>query len=274
MIAKRIATAVFLLLFVATMLLPFLWTIMSSFKTGATILGQPWAPPTGISFENYATAWKDAGIGTAFANSLIVTISTLAVLIPIGAMAAYVLAKYAFPGKKLVYGGFLAGMMFPHFLVVVPLFLMLKDLHLLDTRTGLVLVYIAYSLSFTIFVLTGFFEALPDELGEAATLDGATHAGTFWKVMFPLAKPGIVIVAIFNAIGLWNEYGLALVLLPGDANKTLPLGIANLTMTQQYQSDWGALFAGLVIVMIPVLALYWLFRDKVHEAMLAGAVKG
>lgn len=271
---RKVAVSLFLLVFVGTMLLPFLWTIASSFKTGASILGDPWAMPKTISPANYVSAWREAGIGSAFGNSLVITLATMAILIPIGSMAAYVLAKYVFPGSRLIFGGFLAGMMFPHFLVVVPLFLLLKDLHLLDTRTGLVLVYVAYSLSFTIFVLSGFFEALPDELAEAAMLDGCSHAGTFWKVMFPLARPGVVIVAIFNAIGLWNEYGLALVLLPGESNRTLPLGIANLTMTQQYQSDWGALFAGLVIVMLPVLALYWAFRDKVHEAMLAGAVKG
>ncbi|RYG34178.1 carbohydrate ABC transporter permease [bacterium] len=271
---RRVPVFVLLLVFVGTMLLPFLWTIASSFKTGASILGDPWALPKRLGSENYLSAWREAGIGSAFGNSLIVTIASMAILIPIGSMAAYVLTKYVFPGSKLIMGGFLTGMMFPHFLVVVPLFLMLRDMSLLDTRTGLVLVYVAYSLSFTIFVLSGFFEALPDELAEAAMLDGCSHAGTFWKVMFPLARPGVVIVAIFNAIGLWNEYGLALVLLPSEANRTLPLGIANLTMTQQYQSDWGALFAGLVIVMLPVLALYWAFRDKVHEAMLAGAVKG
>lgn len=165
-------------------------------------------------------------------------------------------------------------MMFPNFLVIVPLYFLLKDLHVLDTMTGLVIVYVAYSLSFTIFVLGGFFEALPNELMEAAMIDGCSHSRTFWRVMLPLAKPGLVVVSIFVGIGLWNEYQLALVLMPSPHNKTLPLGIANLTMTQQYQSDWGALFAGLVIVMAPVLLVYWFFRDKIHQAMLAGAIKG
>ena len=140
--------------------------------------------------------------------------------------------------------------------------------------TGLVAVYVAYSLSFTIFVLGGFFQALPNELMEAAMIDGCSHSKTFWRIMMPLAKPGLVVVGIFVGIGLWNEYSLALVLMPSAQNKTLPLGIANLTMTQQYQSDWGALFAGLVIVMAPVLVVYWFYRDKIHEAMLAGAIKG
>ena len=169
--------------------------------------------------------------------------------------------------------------MFPNFLVVIPLFFLLRDIplgdgNMLDTRTGLILVYVAYSLSFTIFVLTGFFQALPGELAEAAMMDGCGHAKTFWKIMLPLARPGLIVVGIFNAIGLWNEYPLALVLLSKDENRTLPLGIADLVMSQHYASDWGALFAGLVIVMLPVMVVYWIFRDKIHETMLAGAVKG
>jgi N-acetylglucosamine transport system permease protein len=247
---------------------------MSSLKPGAEILGQPWSPPTQLHWANFSRAWNEAGIGTAFVNSALVTLASLALLIPIGAMAAYVLAKYAFRGSTVLSMGFLGGMMFPHLLVVVPLFLMLRDLRLLDTLHGLVIVYVAYSLSFTVFVLSGFFRTLPDELGEAAMLDGCGHAATFWRIMLPLARPGILVVAIFNAIGLWNEYALALVLLPSARNATLPLGIANLTVTQQYQSDWGALFAGLVIVMLPVLAVYAVFRDRIYDTMLAGAVKG
>ena len=156
----------------------------------------------------------------------------------------------------------------------MPLFVLMRSMHLFDTRTGLVVIYAAYSLSFTIFVLSGFFQVLPGELAEAAMIDGCSHSTTFWRVMLPLARPGILVVAVFNAIGLWNEYSLALVLIPSHENQTLPLGLANLAMTQQYESDWGALFAGLVIVMVPVLAVYWVFRNRIHDTMLAGAVKG
>ncbi len=260
--------------FTLSVLLPLLWVLLSSVKPGADILGDPWGLPSQLRWENYSNAWREAGIGRAFLNSLIVTVASLVILLPIGAMAAYVLAKYVFRGSKTILATFLGGMMFPHFLVIVPLFLMLRDLKMLDTLQGLVIVYVAYSLSFTVFVLTGFFQTLPDELGEAAMLDGCGHAGTFWRIMLPLARPGMIVVGIFNAIGLWNEYGFALVLLSSEERHTLPQGIANLTMTQQYQADWGALFAGLVIVMTPVLVVYWIFRDKVHETMLAGAVKG
>ncbi len=237
-------------------------------------MANPWSLPKSLNWINYANAWNQANIGADFLHSLIVTIGTLAILIPIGAMAAYVLARYAFPGSKLLFGVFMGGMMFPNFLVVVPLFVLLNSLGMQDTLHGLIIVYVAYSLSFTIFVLSGFFQSLPGELAEAAMLDGCGHSATFFKIMLPLARPGMIVVAIFNAIGLWNEYALALVLIPSKANQTLPIGIANLTTSQQYQSDWGALFAGLVIVMLPVLIVYWFFRDKIHETMLAGAVKG
>lgn len=271
---SRVLKAVGLSLFTATILLPFVWVLVSSLKEGSEILGSPWGAPSKLHWENFSHAWSEAGIGHSFLNSLIVCLATLIILLPIGSMAAYVLAKYVFPGSKAILAAFLGGMMFPQFLVVVPLFFLLRQVHLFDTLTGLVAVYVAYSLSFTVFVLTGFFQTLPDELAEAAQLDGCSHGSTFWRVMLPLARPGILVVGIFNAIGLWNEYGLALVLIPSDDNRTLPLGIANLTQTQQYQSDWGALFAGLVIVMTPLLLVYWIFRDRIHETMLAGAVKG
>ncbi len=271
---RKVSITVGLTLFGLTVVVPLLWVLLTSLKTGDEIFRSPWALPAKPQWINFAHAWEEAGIGRFFLNSLAITISTLVILLPVGSMAAYVFARYPFRGSKTLFGAFLGGMMFPQFLVIVPLFFLLRDLHVLDSKTGIVLVYIAYSLSFTVFVMTGFFQTLPSELGEAAMIDGCGHGSTFWKVMLPLARPGLIVVGIFNAIGLWNEYGLALVLLPSEQNRTLPLGIANLVMVQHYQSDWGALFAGLVIVMLPVLVVYWLFRDRIHETMLAGALKG
>ena len=264
----------FMAFFVASVLIPLLWVLVSSLKSGPEIFASPWGLPKQAMWINYSHAWSEAGISRYFLNSLVVTVSTLILLLPAGAMAAYIFARYPFPGSKWLFGGFLGGMMFPNFLVIVPLFFLLKNLHILDTKTGLTLVYVAYSLSFTIFVLTGFFQTLPGELAEAAMLDGCGDTQTFWRVMLPLAKPGLLVVGIFNSIGLWNEYGLALVLVSSEENRTLPLGIANLVMVQHYESDWGALFAGLVIVMFPVLVVYWIFKERIQETMLAGAVKG
>lgn len=261
-------------LFILSVLLPMAWVWVSSLKSGPEIMASPWSWPENPKWENYGSAWERAGIGRYFLNSLFVTAGTLVILIPIGAMAAYILARFPFRGSKALFATFLSGMMVPQFLAIVPLFFLMSRLGLFDTKHGLVIAYVAYSLSFTIFVLTGFFHQLPKELEEAAELDGCSEYRTFWSVMLPLAKPGILVVAIFNAIGLWNEYSLALVLVPSDANRTLPLGIANLVMVHQYQSDWGALFAALSIVMTPVLLVYLLFREKIHQTMLAGALKG
>ena len=278
-VGKKLFTALVLTIFTLAVVVPLLWMVLTSFKSGPEIFASPWGLPGKLHLENFSNAWKTAGIAHFFVNSLIVTIATLVVLIPVGAMAAYVFARYPFPGSKLLFGSFLGGMMFPQFLTIVPLFFLMNTLKvgtfsLYDTKLGLTIVYIAYSLPFTVFVLTGFFQTLPKDLDEAAMIDGAGHSKVFWRVMLPLAKPGLIVVGIFNGIGLWNEYSLALVLVPSEENRTLPLGIANLVMVEHYQSDWGALFAALVIVMVPVLIVYWVFRDKIHDTMLAGALKG
>lgn len=225
-------------------------------------------------FGNYVEAWTTTHIGSAFLNSLIVSAATLVVLIPIAAMAAYVLAKYKFRGSNALFMLFLGGMMFPQFLVIVPLFLQMSSLGLDDSLFGLTLVYIAFSLPFTVFVLTGFFHQLPNELAEAAMIDGCGHQATFWRIMWPLAKPGLVVVTIFDVIGLWNEYNLALVLMRSRDGFTLPRALDSLQMTAQYLGDTGALMAAMVIVVLPVLIVYWLLKEKIHEAMLAGAIKG
>jgi N-acetylglucosamine transport system permease protein len=263
-----------LLLFLITILGPFAWVVLNSFKSGNEIFSSPWSLPAGFRFENFTRAWTEGQIGSNFLNSFLVTVGTLAILIPVGSMAAYVLAKFPFRGSKWIFNAFVGGLMFPNFLVIIPLFLLVNKLGLINTMHGLILVYVAYSLAFTVFVLHGFFSSLPVELMEAAELDGCDETQTFWKVMFPIARPGVLVVAIFNAIGLWNEYPLALVLAGDKRIATLPIGISNLTMTQGYSGDWGALFAGIVIVMIPVMIVYWIFKDQIQKTMLAGAIKG
>lgn len=269
----RVVRGVALAAFFLVVTLPLIWIVLSSLKTNPELFGNPWGMPKSPQWGNYPAGWEAVG-ARSFLNSLIATVVTLVFLLPIGAMAAYVFAKYIFPGSKALFAAFLGGMMFPNFLVVIPLFFLLKDLGLYDTMTGLILAYIAYSLSFTIFVLTGFFQNIPNELAEAALLDGCGHARTFWKVMLPLARPGLIVVGIFDAIGLWNEYPLAMVLMSSPENRTLPLGIADLAMNQNYEANWAALFAAMVLVMVPVLVVYWLFRERIQQAMLAGAVKG
>ena len=192
-------------------------------------------------------------------------------------MAAYALARFAHPLTQAVFWLFLAGLMLPAPLAMVPLFFELRALGLLNSRLGLILVYTAYGLPFAIFILAGFFKTIPRALHEAAVVDGCGEAGAFWRVMLPLARPGLATVAVFQFIGIWKEYFFAFMLTSGDpagGARTLPLGLANLAISAQYHSDRGPLFAGIVLVMLPILAVYLALQKSLVQGVTAGAVKG
>jgi N-acetylglucosamine transport system permease protein len=262
-----------LVLYALTLLVPIGWVFVSSLKTSSEIFASPWAFPNVPQWRNYSAAWAENGLSRYFLNSCVVTGASLLLLIPIGSAAAYVLARFPFRGNRLIYTLILGGMMFPNFLVIAPLTDLLRRLGLMNQLAGLIVVYVAFSLAFTVFVLHGFYQAIPRELEEAARLDGCDDTRLYRRVMMPLAIPGIVVVTIFNGLGLWNEFNLALILANQESLRTLPVGLANLTMSRQYQADWGSVFAALVIVMLPAFVLYWSFRERVQEAMLAGSIK-
>lgn len=272
--AERFLIYAGLAVYAAIVIYPMVWLLSTSLKDSWSIFQNPWAFPVKINWQNYPNAWTKGELGFKFLNSVIVDVISLALILAVSAMAAYVLARFTFPGSRLFYYLFLGGMALPVFLGIIPLFSMMSRMHLLNSRSGLVIAYVSYSLSFTIFVLTGFFKTLPTQLAEAAAIDGSSPFGTFWRIMLPLAKPGLVTAGIFVFIGLWNEYPLALVLIAKNELHTLPLGIANLTMTQKYQADWGALFASLAIGILPTVILYTVFQRQIQAGLTAGAVKG
>ncbi|MFF4224057.1 carbohydrate ABC transporter permease [Streptomyces sp. L500] len=254
--------------------LPLLWAVMSAFKTDKEIFTSPWALPHGLHFDAWSRAWSQAHMSEYFLNSVIVVAGSLTGTMLLGSMAAYVLARFEFPGNRFIYFLFVGGMSFPVILALVPLFFVMKNMQLLDTYHGLILVYIAYSLPFTIFFLSGFFRTLPTSVAEAALIDGASHTRTFFQVMLPMAKPGLISVGIFNFLGQWNQYLLPTVLNVGDDDKKLlPQGLVALAVSQGYKGDWSGLFAGLVMAMLPVLAAYVVFQRQVQAGLTAGALK-
>jgi len=266
----------YLLLFgyAAAVVLPMIWLFYTSLKNNREIFASAWRLPATLHWENFVHAWVRAGIGRYFFNSVFVTAVSVTLIILVSAMAAYALTRFSFRGNRIIFYAFLAGLMVPTQLALVPLFFLINAMHLLDTYAGLILVYVAFSLPFTIFVLSGFFRTLPHELAEAAVIDGCTQIQAFWRVMLPLAKPGLITVAIFNFLGIWNEYLFALVLISSERLRTLPLGLANLLMVSHYESDWGALFAGLVMVMLPTLLAYSLLQGQLTKGITVGALKG
>lgn len=253
---------------------PFLWMIMTSFKTDPEIIFSPWNFPDTLQWNNFSRAWTDAHIGRYFLNTLIVLSGSLTGTLLVSSMAAYVLARFEFPGRQIIFYGFMAGLMFPVFLALVPLFFLVSDLHMTGTFRGLILVYIAYSLPFTIFFLTGFFKTLPSEVGEAAIIDGASQFRVFFDIMLPMAKPGLIAMGIFNFLGQWNQFLLPLVLMPDEKHYLLSQGLAFLAIQQGYQNDYSALFAAMTITMVPTLVVYILFQRRLESGLTAGALKG
>lgn len=264
-----------LLIFWALMVIfPFLWMIMTSFKTDPEILFSPWNFPDTLQWSNFSRAWNEARIGRYFVNSVIVIVPSLVGTLLVSSMAAYVLARFEFPGRRVLYYLFMAGLMFPVFLALVPLFFLISDLRMTATYRGLILVYIAYSLPFTIFFLTGFFRTLPSEVAEAALVDGASHFRIFFNIMLPMAAPGLIAMGIFNFLGQWNQFLLPLVLMPDENKYVLSQGLAFLAIQQGYANDYSALFAAMTITMIPTLAVYVLFQRRLESGLTAGALKG
>ncbi|WP_050614940.1 carbohydrate ABC transporter permease [Bacillus testis] len=254
-------------------LIPVVWVFINSMKTSTDILLKPLSLPSKLSFDNYARAWNDAGLGIGFLNSIFVTFVTVSLIVLVSAMAAYPLSRKVFRFRNMIQNTFLMGLMLPTFLAMAPLFLLMNGLELVNSIFGLILVYVAYSLPFTIFMLIAFFNQIPSTLEDAAVIDGCGPFRVFWKVMLPLAKPGLISAAIFNFVGIWNEYVLALILISDDVLKTLPVKMANIMMVQQYRTDWGALYAGIVLSFLPVVIFYLIFQKRLIEGSTAGAVK-
>ncbi len=258
---------------------PMIWVAYSSLKADEAIFRETFALPAAgdLRWDNYARAWREARFGDYFLNSVVVTAVSVTLIVYLGALAAYALARFRVSGGPAVFWLFLAGLMIPAQLAMVPLFFELRALGLLNSRLGLILVYTANGLPFAIFVLAGFFRSLPRTLYEAAIIDGCGEFAAFRRVMLPLARPGLVTVAIFQFIGVWKEYFFAFMLIGGDvdgAARTLPLGLANLAITAQYRSDYGMLFAGLVMVTVPILAVYVVLQKHLVKGVTAGALKG
>lgn len=273
-LAPRLPSYLFLALWTGFTLFAFLWVILTSFKTNQQLFANVWSLPTHLELKNYAKAWDVVRMKDYFLNSLgVVTLSTLAILL-VSAPASYVLSRIPFRGRQLLTGFFIGGMGIPRVLLLVPLFMLMNGLHLTDSLVGLGIVYVAISLSFTILLLTAFFATLPSELEESAAIDGASPFATFWRVMLPLAGPGLATAFTFNFIWLWKEYFWALVLISTDSRRTISLGLYSLQGSMQYSADWVGLFAGCVIVMVPTLILYFIMSERIMRGITLGAVKG
>ena len=266
-------------------LIPVLWVIMASLKETVEHYGSPWALPTHLHWQNFTEAWNKANMGAYMGYSVMVTALALVILLVVALPASYCLARFKFVGSKLLNTCFMAGLFINVNYIVVPIYLMLSDADkwckttlgqafLLNNHWVVAVVYAATALPFTIYLLSSYFSTLPHDFEEAAYIDGAGYFRTMTQVIFPMAKPSIITVILFNFLSFWNEYIIIKTLITDKAKWTLPAGVLNLMQAQQAAADYGPMYAGLVLVMVPVLVLYMCVQKNLTKGMTVGGLKG
>lgn len=249
------------------------WIFMASLSTTSEIYSDS-ILSSGFHFENYINVMKKHKLGIYFMNSLIYCIVGCVGIVLISAPAAYALSRIKFKGKHIVNNIFVIGMSIPQVMLVMPLFKMATSMNLIGSRWTLMILYIAVNVPFGVFFLSGFFISLPKALEEAAEIDGCTPSEAFWKIMFPLAQPGIMTLTIFNFINIWNEYFMALIFANKTELRTVSTGLQAIVQSMKYSGDWAGLFAGVIIVFLPTFLLYIFLSNKIIAGVTGGAVKG
>ncbi len=266
-------------------LVPVLWVVMASVKETVEHYGNPWALPTHLHWQNFVDAWNKADMGAYMGHSVLVTGLALVILLVVALPASYCLARFKFVGQKFFNTCFMAGLFINVNYIVVPIYLMLADGDkwlksflgngfLLNNHVVVAIVYAATALPFTIYLLSSYFATLPHDFEEAAYIDGAGYWRTMLEIIFPMAKPSIITVILFNFLSFWNEYIIVKTLVVEKDLWTLPAGLLNLMQAQQSAAEYGPMYAGLVLVMLPVMILYICVQKNLTKGMTVGGLKG
>ncbi len=250
---------------------PLLLVVSNALRPTREIFKNPIGLPTSPSFASFVKAWEEASFNTYFLNSLMITVASVILATAVASLAGYILGRYTFTGSRLLAAYFLAGLMLPFRLAIVPLFLLLNDMGLIDNRMGLILVYAATGIPFSVFILSSFFRQLPKELSEAARIDGAGELTIFGRIMLPLVRPALATVIVFQFVPLWNDFFFPLVLLRSTSKWTLPVGMTR--FFGEFQADWSTLFAGLIITTLPLIILFLLATKQIIAGLTAGINK-
>jgi raffinose/stachyose/melibiose transport system permease protein len=253
-------------------LLPVFFLFNSALRETNSFASNPFSLARDPHWENFQQVWSDGEFATYLKNSVIVTGGSLIVILICALGAGFILGRYNFKGNALIFGFILTGMLIPAKLAILPLFIQLKWMNLLDSHIGLILVYSSGALPAAVFIMSGFFRSLPSDLDNAARIDGASEFQLLTRVLAPLVRPGMAIVAIYSAIPIWNDFFLPLVFLQSPENKTIMQGLT--VFFGQYASQWGVLFAGLTMAALPLIILYLILSEQFIKGLTAGAVKG
>ena len=270
----RLGTRLFLFLVLVVAIFPLIWNVYSSFKTNEEFLTNPFTLPAGFAWENYVRAFEKSNLLSNIGNSVYVVLVALVVLVLCVIPCAYCLSRFRFPGAKLMLGTYMAAIFIQAAYIMIPLFLQMNSMGWLNQLTPLAILYAVMQFPFSIFLLSGYMRSIPRDFEEAAMIDGCNYWGILRHVIIPMARPGIVTVSMLSAMAAWNEYPIALVLITDAKKQTLPVGLANLYEVQRYATDWGALFAALVMVLIPTVLLFVMGQKYLMQGINVGGVKG
>lgn len=273
-IAIRWLTRALLILVTVIALFPLVWNVYSSFKTNTEFLANPFALPGGLEWDNYARALQKSHLVENFGNSIYVVLVTLAVLVVCVIPSAYCLSRFRFFGSKFILGIYMAAIFIQATYIMIPLFLQMNQLNWLNMLTPLGVLYAVMQFPFSIFLLSGFMRSIPKDFEEAAMIDGCGYPRILRSVIVPMARPGVVTVCMLSAMAAWNEYPVAMVLITDLSKQTLPVGVANLYEVQRFATDWGALFAALVLVLVPTVLIYIAGQRYLIQGITVGGVKG
>lgn len=274
-ILKKVLYIIFevmLLFYAVAIIFPIFNMIISSFKTTSEIFKNPFALPEEFKFENYSTVWKKGGFAMYFVNSITTTVASIVFVILFGSMAANGIARYKYRMRMPVYLLFLSGLVLPLKAAIIPLFLLLKTISLIDNRWGLILIFTAMSLPSTVFILGGTMRSIPKDLEYAARIDGCNDLSIYRNVIMPLSAPSIALVTIYNIVPIWNDFFFPMVIISSDSKRTVPLGVSS--FFGQYQISWDLVFTALTIAIIPMIIVYLFMSKYFIKGMTAGAVKG
>jgi len=258
------------IIFVVTFF-PLVWMVLTSFKDRSEVFtGSVW--PEKFIIDNYIFIFTQMNIEVHFINTIIVTFFTVISVVIFASMAGYVFAKIKFPGSNIFFIIFIAALTIPPQVTIIPLFIQLRDMGLLNTRTGLIFSYIGLGMAFSIFLMRAFFQTMPDALRESAIIDGASEFQVFWRIMLPLAKPGIATITIFQFVNTWNEFMYAATFIQETSLRTLQPAIRSLV--GRYATNWSALSAAMVLGVLPILVTFLIMQKQFIAGLTAGALKG
>jgi raffinose/stachyose/melibiose transport system permease protein len=266
-----IVSHVVLIISSIVVLVPLLFVVFLSFKDIPGILATPLSLPTRLNVQNYSDAWTQGDLGQFLLNTVIVAASTVVAILLFSSLAAFVIARYRFRGNHLLYLFFVSGLALPIQIIALPIFILIKNLHLLNTLPSLIIVYAAGGMSYSVFILVNFMRSIPFELQEAAVMDGAGPLRIYWHIVLPLVRPALGIVAIFQFLAAWKEFFLPLLLIQDQANMTVPVGI--LSFVGEHTTQWQLLLAGLVVVSLPTVIGFLLVAKQFRRNLVGGGVK-